>query len=58
MTCATVQVIIVGVKKGMISRTFNVKPKTKDCSAGSGGAFSAKQEKLEVEVIQLHNLIT
>jgi hypothetical protein len=31
---------------GGIIHTFNVKPKTRDRRAGSGDAFSAKQEKL------------
>jgi hypothetical protein len=37
--------------------TFNVKPKTRDRRAGSGGELNAKQEKLGLKVILLHGVI-
>jgi len=35
------------MEEGVIARTFNVKPRTKDRREGSGDEFSAKQEKLQ-----------
>jgi len=46
MTYATTSVKIVGVKQGVVTHTPNVKRKSRECIVGSGGAASAKQEKL------------
>lgn len=45
MTYGTLSTTIVGVGV-KITPTPNVKRKTKECRLGSGGALSAKQEKL------------